>query len=291
MIISNRPRVTVLAIAFALSIALPAVSHAQQATDPNSVVPNEEQQARDQQQKQATMEQGNAPAPKADPKEEAAYKTFYEANPQNPDQKIQLGNDFLQQYPNSRYAQSVYVGLTQAYYLKQDWSNLYQVADKGLAIDPDDVDILTLVGWVIPHVTNGGTPDADKQLAKAEDYEKRAIKDIPTLPKPPGMTDEQFTTIKDEKMSEAHSGLGLVYFRRQDFDDAARELQLATQNNPNPDATDFFALGASFQNSGHYQEAADAFARCGQIMGSLQSTCKDNAEKAKQLAAQNPPKK
>jgi tetratricopeptide (TPR) repeat protein len=225
------------------------------------------------------------PAPKVDPKEEAAYKAFFDASPQDPDKKIQLGEDFAKTYPNSRYIESVYAGLSQAYYAKQDWKNLFLVSDKALAINPDDVDILTLVGWVIPHITNSNTPDADQQLDKAETYEKRALKDISTLPKPAGLTDEQFATAKNEMTAEAHSGLGLVYFRRRNFDDAAQELQQATQSNPNPDATDFYALGASLQNSGRYLEAADAYTRCSQIMGSLQEPCKQSADKVKQLAA------
>jgi len=280
---SVQKTIRILAVALAATTALATVSRAQ-GHDPNTVVDQENQANQNQLQKQKTLEQ--APPPKVDPKEEAAYKAFFDASPQDPDKRIQLGEDFVKTYPNSHYLQSVYTGLSQAYYAKQDWKNLYLVSDKALAIDPDDVDILTMVGWVIPHVINPNSPDADQQLDKAETYEKRAIKDIPTLTKPAGMTDDQFNTAKLEKTAEAHSGLGLVYFRRQDFDDAAKELQQATQGNPNPDATDFYALGASLQNGGHYGEAVDAFNRCSQIMGSLQDTCKQNADKAKQLAAQ-----
>jgi tetratricopeptide (TPR) repeat protein len=275
--------IRILAVALAASAALATVSHAQQPTDPNTIPDNENLANQAQQQKQKELE---ATPPKVDPKEEAAYKAFFDTSAQDADKKIQLGEDFAKTYPSSRYIESVYAGLSQAYYVKQDWKNLYLVADKALAINPDDVDILTMVGWVIPHVIDPNSPDAGAQLDKAETYEKRAIKDIPTLTKPPGMTDEQFGTAKLEKAAEAHSGLGLVYFRRQQYEDAAKELQQATQSNPNPDATDFFALGASLQNSGHLVEAADAYTRCSQIMGSLQDACKQNADKAKQLAAQ-----
>ncbi|MGO9591874.1 MAG: tetratricopeptide repeat protein [Candidatus Acidiferrales bacterium] len=276
--------IRILTVALAASAALATVSHAQ-GTNPNLVPAQEDQENQNQQLKEKTLDEGNAP-PKVDPKEEAAYKAFFDASPQDADLKIQLGEDFAKTYPNSRYIESVYAGLSQAYYAKQDWKNLYLISDKALAVNPDDVDILTMVGWVIPHVIDPNAADAGKQLDKAEDYEKRAIKDIPTLTKPPGMTDEQFSTTKLEKTAEAHSGLGLVYFRRQDFENAATELQQATQTNPNPDATDFFALGASLQNSGHFAEAVDAYTRCSQIMGSLQDACKQNADKAKQLAAQ-----
>lgn len=276
--------IRILVVALASATALAAVAPAQQPTDPNTIPGNEEAAGRGQQQKQSELEQ--TPVPKVDPKEEAAYKVFFDTAPQDADKKIQLGEDFAKTYPKSHYLESVYAGLSQAYYTKQDWKNLYLVSDKALAINPDDVDILTMVGWVIPHVIDPNSSDADKQLDTAETYEKRAIKDIPTIAKPTGMTDDQFATAKLEKSAEAHSGLGLVYFRRHSFDDAAKELQQATESNPNPDATDFFALGASLQNSGHFAEAVDAYTRCSQIMGSLQDACKQNADKAKQLAAQ-----
>jgi len=278
-----RNAIRIFALSLATAAALATAAHAQQPTDPNTIPDKENQASQDQQREQKELEQ--TPAPKVDPKEEAAYKAFFDTSAQDADKKIQLGEDFAKNYPNSHYIESVYAGLSQAYYAKQDWKNLYLVSDKALAINPDDVDILVMVGWVIPHVIDANTPDADKQLDKAEDYEKRALKDLPTLAKPAGMTDDQFATVKAEKTAEAHSGLGLVYFRRQDYENAAKELQQATQSNPNPDATDFYALGASLQNAGHYLEAADAYTRCGQIMGSLQDACKQNADKVKQFAA------
>jgi tetratricopeptide (TPR) repeat protein len=273
--------IRILAVALAANAVIAASSHAQD-TKPTLQPGNQGQQTPDQGKPKGP----DQTAPKVDPKEEAAYKAFFDTTPQDADRKIQLGEDFVKTYPDSRYLESVYAGLVQAYYVKQDWKDLYASSDKALAINQDDVDVLTLVGWVIPHVTEGSTPDATQQLDKAQTYETRAIKDIPTLPKPAGMTDEQFTTAKAQKNAEAHSGLGLVYFRRQDFDNAAKELQQATQDNPTPDATDFYALGASYQNGGHYTEAADAYTRCSQIMGSLQDACKQNADKAKELAAQ-----
>jgi tetratricopeptide (TPR) repeat protein len=252
--------------------------------DPNTVVAKEQQQDQDQQKKQQELSQ--SPAPKVDPKEEAAYKAFFDAGPQDPDKRIQLGQDFIKQYPSSVYAEAVHAGLAQAYYMKQDWKNFYADADKALALKPDDVDLLTMVGWVIPHVIIGNESDAGEQLDKAETYEKRAMQLIPSLPKPANVTDDQFAALKAEKLVEAHSGLGLVYFRRQDNDNAIKELVLATQDNSKPDPTDFFVLGASLQKLGRYTEAADAFTHCSQIAGSLQDRCKQNADNAKKLAPQ-----
>ena len=98
----------------------------------------------------------STPPPAVDPQEEAAYKAFFDAGAQDADKRIQLGKDFVQKYPTSRYTESVYAGLVQAYYSKQDWKNFYANADKALALNADDVSVLTMVGWVIPHVLRPG---------------------------------------------------------------------------------------------------------------------------------------
>ena len=215
-------------------------------------------------------------------KEDAAYAAFNQVKPEDFDKKIKVGQDFLRKYPNSKYTENVDVGLMNAYYGKQDWQNFYAAADHALALKPDEVDVLVTVGWVIPHIYDSQDPNAEKLLDKAETYEKRAIPAIATMSKPADMKDAQFSAYKVQKSNEAHSALGLVYFRRQDYDNAVKELQQATQNTPTPDQTDLFVLGASLQNLNRNTEAAQSFDRCAQITGGLQEQCKHGADRAKQ---------
>ncbi len=101
------------------------------------------------------------------PKEEADYKALKaipDGEASTADKKIELSQQFLQTYPDSRYQESIYNQLVSAYYAKQDWISFYANADRVLGIDPDDVDVLTVVGWVIPHLYNKDDPDADKKL-------------------------------------------------------------------------------------------------------------------------------
>lgn len=270
----------ILAAAFPVAAAFPILSRAATANPGEAA-----QQQTDQPQSGSAAAQKGSQAPKVDPKESKAYKTFYDTNPQDADQRIQLGEAFVKQYPSGPYTESVYAALVQAYYAKQDWKNMYATADKALAINPNNVDVLVTVGWVIPHVYNPDEPGASQQLDKAQSYETKAIQQIQNLPKPANMTDQEFAAAKAAKLAEAHSGLGLVYFRRQDYDKAASELQKATQGNPNPDPTDYYALGAALQNTQQYSQAADAFDHCAQIAGSLQSQCKQYADQAKKLAS------
>jgi tetratricopeptide (TPR) repeat protein len=224
--------------------------------------------------------QGKPEAPKVNPKEEADYKALMAVPPTDPGKKIQAGQQFMQNYPGSRYEESVENQLVDAYYQKQDWTNFYSVADKAVEKDPDDVDVLAVVGWVIPHLYNPEDPSAEKKLSKAENYEKHAIELLASIPKPANLTDEQFAQAKTEKLAEAHSGLGLVYFRMQDFDNAVKELQLATMSSA-PDATDLYVLGVSLQQLKRNSEAADSFNKCAQVPGPLQDRCKQSAGEAK----------
>lgn len=234
---------------------------------------------------QLTM--GNIGAQEAK-EQDTAYKAFLKE--QSPAKKIQLGNDFLQKYPKSLFAERVASGLVEIYRAQQDWKDTYRVADRALALQPDDVDVLTTVGWTIPHVYNPSDADADQQLNKAEAYSKHAIDVLAKMPKPPEMTDAQFAASKAKRTFQAHSALGLVYFRRDDYENSAKELALATNGNPTPDATDLFVLGADLQNMSRFGDAADAYGACSQIASSLQNQCKQNADASKRQADVSKPK-
>ncbi len=218
-----------------------------------------------------------------DNKEIADYKTFYKEN-QEPAKKIQLGRAFLQKYPKSTLTEAVDAELVNAYVERQDWPDVYATADRALALKPDDVDVLTTVGWVIPHVYHPDDADADALLSKAETYEKHAVEVLATMPKPPSLSNAQFGALKEQKLLQAHSALGLVYFRRGDYDNSEKELQQAVQNNPTPDPADLYVLGVDLENLKRSKEAADVFGRCAAMESSLRERCKESAEAMKKAA-------
>jgi tetratricopeptide (TPR) repeat protein len=230
-----------------------------------------------------------ATAPKIDPEEEKAYKAFTDASSaQQTDTRIQLGEQFIQKYPQSKYAEQVYARLVQDYLNKQELDKMYDAGDKALTLNPDDVTVLVLVGWVIPHNYNPDDLSAEKRLNQAEAYEKHALQLIPNLPKPANLTDEQFAKAKDMALSQAHSGLGLVYFRRQDFADSVTELQAGEKIAATPDAADYYVMGIDLQNLKRFSEAADAYQKCAQIPGGLADRCKQRVDEAKKQASLQP---
>jgi tetratricopeptide (TPR) repeat protein len=229
-----------------------------------------------------------APAPKIDPQEEADYKAFYDLKMEDVDQRIALGDAFIQKYPNSKYAGSVYSGLSLAEYNKQDFTKMFANSEKALALNPDDIQMLVIVGWVIPHTYKPDEPNADAQLDKAEKYEKHALASLATFQKPANLTDEQFIKAKAAYESQAHSALGLIYFRRQNWEAAVPELTTATATTTPPDPTDYYVLGVSLGHLNRFSDAADAYTKCAAIPGGLQARCKQQADDAKKQAAAKP---
>jgi len=99
------------------------------------------------------------------------------------------------------------------------------------------------------------------------------------------MTDEVFASAKNQTLAMAHSGLGLVDWRRGKYADAIPELEASVKLDPVPDPVNWFILGVVNQNTSHFDAAASAFGKCALIPGKLQDTCKSKSEEAKKLAA------
>jgi tetratricopeptide (TPR) repeat protein len=235
---------------------------------------------------QPNASQTPADAPKIDPEEEKAYKAFYDAStPPQADAQVKLGEQFVAKYPQSKYVEQVYARLMQDYLDKQQLDKMYDAADKALAINPDDVTVLVVTGWVYPHNYNPDDPNAEKHLSEAEAKEKHALDVLSKLPKPANMTDEQFAKAKDSASSQAHSGLGLIYFRRQDYANSVTELQAGEKIAATPDPTDFYVMGVELQALKRFGEAADAFQKCAQLPGPLADRCKSKGDDAKKQAS------
>ncbi len=218
----------------------------------------------------------------ADKEEIVAYENFIKE--WAPAKKIQLGTNFLKKYPKSKLAERVDVGMMNVYDAQQDWKNTSLFADRALALEPDDVDVLTIIGWTIPHLYTSDDPSGDQELDKAEKYAEHAMDVLARMHKPVDMSDAQFATAKAKREFRAHSALGLVYFRRDDYERSAKELEQATNGNPVLDQTDLFVLGVDLQNLKRYAEAEASFTACGQIGGALQDECKQNATSVRTLA-------
>ncbi len=228
----------------------------------------------------------DAPAP-VNAEEDEAFKAFQALIPNDAAKKIEVGEAFLQKYPESRYKSPVYGALTYAYLQAGNTQKMQEYGEKEIALAPKDVSALALLAQALPRGLRGSASDpANAQvLAKAEQYSKQAIEITPTLPKPENLTDEAFTSAKNQTLAMAHSGLGLVYVRRGKNAEAIPELEEAVKIDPTPDAVNYYLLGMANKATSHFDDAIAAFNKCTAMAGPMQGTCKAQAEDAKKLGA------
>jgi tetratricopeptide (TPR) repeat protein len=219
--------------------------------------------------------------------EDAAFKAFAAMPLTDGAKKIQAGEAFVLKYPQSRYLAPVYSGLVKLYLSENELQKMQDAGEKDVALAPNDVQTLAILGQTLPRAWNANMPNAAQQLDKAEKFSKSAIELTPTIPKPEGMTDAQFDLAKNQTLAMAHSGLGLVYFRRGKYDDAIPEFETSTKVDPNPEAdpVTFYVLAISDEKTSHFDAAVTAFNKCAAVPGSLQPTCKSGADEAKKLGA------
>jgi tetratricopeptide (TPR) repeat protein len=225
-----------------------------------------------------------APAP-VNAEEDATFKVFQDSPAADAKKKVELGEAFVQKYPQSRYLPIVYNTLTSAYVQTGQVQKMEEVGDKEVELNPNDVQVLAVLGQTIPRALNSTTQDPVKELDKAERYAKRAIEVTPTLPKPDTLTEESFTNAKNITLAMAHSGLGLIYVRRGKYAEAIPELEQSVKVDPTPDPVNYYLLGLANVKSSHYEDAAAAYTKCATTPGAMQQTCQKGADEAKKLAS------
>lgn len=224
-------------------------------------------------------------APKVSKKEEAAYKAIFQGRSGDVSKEINLCQEFAKKYPQSPYLPSVYAQLTTAYMNTGQEEKMFDAGQKALELDPNNVDILSLMAMAMPRRIKAGAPDADAQRQKAEEYAKKAIELIPNLTKPKGIDDATFEQAKKDKLAMAHSGLGLVEFQQQKYEDARNNLTQAVTLASNPDPVDYYLLGSADVQASYYKDAVTAFEKCAEGSPALAPQCKARAEAAKHDAA------
>ena len=282
-------------LCYGTSLAVAQSPQSGQSQPPQQQQPPQPQQQPNDKEKQPNpppLKMDNTASAPSSPEEEAAYKKVQEAT--EPAKKTQLAEEFVQKYPQSRYRPAIYQVLVSGYFATQQVPKLLDAGEKEIELNPNDAPILAVVAQTLARTYNAKAPDAAKQLEKAEEYSKRAIEVVPTLPKPENLSDEAFLSAKNDTLVMAHGGLGLVYLRRGRFQEAIPELEQSVKadTHPDPDPVNYYLLGVADKQTSHFDAAAKAFSKCASVQSSLQATCKTNAEEAKkqsstQLSAPN----
>jgi len=279
--------------AFLLAAGLALASPAARAVDQAQQQPAPAAQPPSLQGSSQATPAGDAAKPQPPPvnkEEEDAYQAFAALKSEDAVQIISLGQAFLSKYAISFYRPMVYAKLEVTYLDTNQLDKLVSTGQLALNEDPDNVDVLAVMASTLPRISASGL-DASQRLDLAERYARRTLQVAALLPKPQGYTEEQFDRARNEKLAMAHTGLGLVYYRRGDTADSVSELDMATKPDPTPEPIDFFLLGDGDMKLQKYPEAAAAFDRCAKAQWSAdwQNRCKAGEMAAQKATAKQPP--
>ncbi|HYL09687.1 MAG TPA: hypothetical protein VEU31_03030 [Candidatus Acidoferrales bacterium] len=252
---------------------------------PQQPPPAQQTQPKPTQPSAFSLDDPNARPPAATAEEDAAYKAAMDAKANDVPKRIQLGEEFVAKYPQSRYLETVLSGMTLNYLIAGNTQKMFSAGEKALALNPDDVLVLSLLSQTLPRAWKPDAPDAQAQLDKAEKYGKHAIELTPNLQKPPETTEETFQKVNNQRLSMAHSGLGLANFQRHKYAEAIPDLEEAVKIVPDPDPVNYYVLGLAEVNTKHFNDAVTTFTKCAEIPWQLQANCKARLEDAKKQAA------
>jgi tetratricopeptide (TPR) repeat protein len=187
-----------------------------------------------------------APAAKTQP-EFDAYKAAIQLT--DPAAAEKAAQDFSAKFPDSELRVVLYKSAMQKYQANAD--KMLDLAQKSLAIDPDDPEALVTASQVLAEKTRDTDLDRDQKLAEAKKDAERALvtldSDVPTAGFPPEKIDQFKRFIR----SEAYAILGTLASNAKNYAEAETDLRKSVEAFPeqvDPVAVLRLAIALDMQN-------------------------------------------
>ena len=193
----------------------------------------------------AAQEQGQAQqeSPWKDRAEYDAFNAMAQAT--DPNQQVELADKYLADYPETNFADKVQEFKLQAYQKLNDSEQIQATATKLLEIKPDHFHALYLLSYLLPRTINAQDSAMGEKLDKAADYSRRGLQEVGSLPKPEGLSDQDFQKQKDQATAVFHQTAGFVALQKKNYSQAERELHQSAEMNPT-DSLGFYWLGLAY---------------------------------------------
>jgi len=196
---------------------------------------------------QAAATQGKRPPAAKTQPEFDAYKAALQLT--DPAAAAKAAEDFSGKYPDSELRVSLYKLAMEKNQANPD--QVLELAQKALAIDPDDPEALVSAAQVLTERTRDTDLDRDQKLAEAKKDAERALvtveSDVPTSGFPPEKIDQYKRFVR----SEAYAILGTLASNAKNYADAESNLKKSIDAFPeqvDPVAVLRLAIALDMQN-------------------------------------------
>src|SRR6185369_6850137 len=153
------------------------------------------------------------------------------AGPQRQDQRT---GSFLTQYPNSIVKKDALEVLMGAYQQTGNAAKTGETADRLLQVDANNMRALALMAYTT-RMKVQANQDVQRNLPLMKQYGEKGLTALPNYTKPEGVSDADFSKLRDQMSSIFNAAVGLAALQDKDYANAAKSLKVAADANP----TDF----------------------------------------------------
>lgn len=174
-------------------------------------------------------------------KDPAEYNAYVSAIQQkDPNAKAQALEAFLQTYPNSVMKIDAAEQLMAAYQQAGNAPKMIDAANRILQMDPNNVRALAILTYTYRATTTA--QNLQQNLPLVQQYATRGEQALPNMPKPEGMSDEDFTKLHNELGAIFEGGLGFVALQAKNYPDAGKDFAAAVSHESQPSIADLYPL-------------------------------------------------
>lgn len=203
-------------------------------------------------------------------------------------------NDFAARYPQSDLRRYLYSKAMRDYELENNPAGTLAMAQKVLALDPNNAEALALTATVLADTLDTSEADRAQKINEIRRTANHAIESVGTgfIP-PPGATPQQVAVYRTTLQSMAYSALGVMELKTGD--DAAAERDLATAavlKKITPDPYIWYHLALAQDHRKKYAAALNSVQQALQLSSShphLQRLAEIEFDRLSGLAGQGPP--
>ncbi|HTD22396.1 MAG TPA: hypothetical protein VK738_07065 [Terriglobales bacterium] len=204
------------------------------------------------------------PQPQATPRRPPQARTQKEYSDYNAAHAVNGGpaaekaaDDFAAEHPDSELRVYLYSKAMHEYQNENNPGKLLAIAEKVLALDPDNSIALVLTASVLADSLSDTDLDREQKIAEIKNKSTHALETVDTAFVPPqGATPEQIDAYKSTLRSMAHSALGIMELKSGADAAAEKDLQAAADlNKTEPDPYVWYHLALAQDHQKKYVEA------------------------------------
>ena len=183
-----------------------------------------------------------------------------------PEEVIQLGNKFLDLFPENDLASSIHKRLAISYQQLNDYDNLVFHGEKTIELNPEDPDIRPTLAMAFAEQGENN---------KAIDYGVEALRILETIEKPADTPIRRWIVLRDRGVADAYYAQGLAYLKKSlgtvgdstvILNRSVGYLEKAIEADPRFDAA-YFRLGYTHTRLNDADKAIESYAQAAALDG------------------------